>query len=76
MKKTLCIFLSLIFVLSAAEVFAQEKKAESGWKLDTVGEPYQIGVGDILEIVTWKEPDFTRENVLVRSDGKILSADK
>ena len=71
MKKTLCIFLSLIFVLSAAEVLAQEKKAESGWKLDTVGEPYQIGVGDILEIVTWKEPDFTRENVMVRSDGKI-----
>ena len=32
---------------------------------------YQIGVGDLLEITTWKEPDFSRENVLVRSDGKI-----
>jgi len=32
---------------------------------------YMIGAGDILEIVTWKEPDFTREEVLVRVDGKI-----
>ena len=32
---------------------------------------YVIGNGDILEIVTWKEPDFTREEVLVRSDGMI-----
>ena len=32
---------------------------------------YSIGVGDILEIVTWKEPDFSREEVLVRLDGKI-----
>ena len=32
---------------------------------------YQIGAGDILRIVTWKEPDFTLEEVLVRNDGKI-----
>jgi polysaccharide export outer membrane protein len=32
---------------------------------------YIIGSGDILEIATWKEPDFSRENVLVRIDGKI-----
>jgi polysaccharide export outer membrane protein len=32
---------------------------------------YQIGIGDILEITTWKEPDFSREEVLVRTDGKI-----
>ena len=32
---------------------------------------YSIGVGDILEIVTWKEPDFSREEILVRLDGKI-----
>jgi polysaccharide export outer membrane protein len=30
-----------------------------------------IGSGDILEIITWKEPDFSREEVLVRTDGKI-----
>lgn len=31
---------------------------------------YKVGVGDILEILTWKEPDFSRE-VQVRIDGKI-----
>lgn len=32
---------------------------------------YKIGVGDVLEIVTWKEPDFSRENITVRLDGNI-----
>ncbi len=32
---------------------------------------YRIGSGDILEIITWKEADFSRENILVRNDGKI-----
>jgi polysaccharide export outer membrane protein len=34
-------------------------------------ETYRIGAGDILEIVTWKEPDFSRDTVLVRTDGMI-----
>jgi polysaccharide export outer membrane protein len=71
MKKTLCLLLILIILTATSNVFAQEKKTETGWTLDTIGDPYQIGVGDILEIITWKEPDFTRENVLVRTDGKI-----
>ena len=32
---------------------------------------YTIGAGDVLRIVTWKEPDFTLDAVLVRTDGKI-----
>ena len=32
---------------------------------------YTIGIGDTLEIVTWKEPDFSRDEILVRTDGKI-----
>ncbi|MGD9211015.1 MAG: polysaccharide biosynthesis/export family protein [Desulfobacteraceae bacterium] len=32
---------------------------------------YVIGNGDTLEIVTWKEPDFSREEIIVRIDGKI-----
>jgi polysaccharide export outer membrane protein len=32
---------------------------------------YKIGIGDILNITTWKEPDLTLDSVRVRSDGKI-----
>jgi polysaccharide export outer membrane protein len=32
---------------------------------------YVIGTGDNLRIVTWKEPDFTLDKVVVRTDGKI-----
>lgn len=32
---------------------------------------YKIGIGDVLEIVTWKEPDFSRDEIIVRLDGKI-----
>jgi polysaccharide export outer membrane protein len=32
---------------------------------------YVIDSGDILKIVTWKEPDFSLEAILVRIDGKI-----
>jgi polysaccharide export outer membrane protein len=68
MKKTLCLLLTLIFVTVASEGIAQQK---TGAITETMVESYQIGIGDILEITTWKEPDFTRENVLVRTDGKI-----
>ncbi|BBO72930.1 sugar ABC transporter substrate-binding protein [Desulfosarcina widdelii] len=34
-------------------------------------ESYIIGNGDILEIVTWKEEDFSREEIIVRLDGMI-----
>ena len=43
------------------------KKWSSWVSLDA----YKIGGGDILEIMTWKEPEFSREEVLVRIDGKI-----
>lgn len=32
---------------------------------------YLIGNGDVLEIVTWKEPDFSRDEITVRLDGQI-----
>ncbi len=32
---------------------------------------YKIGIGDILRINTWKEPDLSLEAAMVRSDGKI-----
>ena len=32
---------------------------------------YIIGGGDVLDITTWKEPDFSREEILVKIDGNI-----
>jgi len=74
MKKTTLYFSILDFRTGGSSGFcsgANNEKGNQGWALGTVGDPYQIGVGDILEIITWKEPDFSRENVLVRLDGKI-----
>jgi len=42
---------------------------------DSVSNPtyrlYTIGIGDILKITAWKEPDLTIDAARVRSDGKI-----
>ena len=72
-RKTICIsllalFLSLTTILPAlagetADLASQEQSQEKG--------TYIIGAGDILEITTWKEEDFSRETVLVRLDGMI-----
>jgi len=53
--------------------FGDEKPLDSEKEMavKTIRNPYRIGSGDILEIVTWKEPDFSREEVLVRTDGQI-----
>jgi len=73
--KTISItFISVILItLLTLPVFGGEKKTTV--KLGSIGrtlvDSYQIGIGDILEITAWKEPDFTRDNVLVRTDGKI-----
>jgi len=32
---------------------------------------YTIGSGDVLDITTWKEADFSREELFVRIDGKV-----
>jgi len=72
-RKTICIslltaFFSLTTILPAlagetADLASQEQSQEKG--------TYIIGAGDILEITTWKEEDFSRETVLVRLDGMI-----
>ena len=73
MKVIFRLLLVITLLLATTEAFCEEKKSRV--KLGSIGETlvdsYQIGIGDILGITTWKEPDFTRENVLVRTDGKI-----
>jgi len=53
----------VILILTSINVFAAQSS--------TSKKAYIIGSGDIIEITTWKEPDFTREEILVRIDGKI-----
>lgn len=60
---------TFIFALSVQFVKAETLVA-SNVKLKGINN-YKIGIGDVLEIITWKEPDFSRNNVLVRLDGKI-----
>ena len=85
MKKPLLLLsfcLSLILVFNLQQICSgaentlspgknQSAKADKKWSRWVVADAYKIGSGDILQIMTWKEPDFSREEVLVRIDGKI-----
>ena len=75
MKKTLILifFLLVAITVDSGHLLAAEKKstAKQTWSAKASAQDYQIGAGDILEITTWKEPDFSREEVLVRLDGKL-----
>lgn len=53
----------LLMLFTINQVHAQEGKPNT--------KDYVIGIGDILEIITWKEPDFSRGEVIVRLDGKL-----
>ena len=71
-KNIFVTFISVILITTfTLPVFAQQNKSSSTVIAETVVDAYQIGIGDVLEITTWKEPDFTCEEVLVRTDGKI-----
>ena len=32
---------------------------------------YTLGYGDVIDVLVWKEPDFSLENTVIRIDGKI-----
>jgi polysaccharide export outer membrane protein len=60
----------LLFFLFYCSAQAQDKPLQT-WSARQQGTEYRIGAGDVLEISTWKEPDLSRREVLVRVDGKI-----
>ena len=70
-------FMSLLivlsFILTITPAFSKEKKIVEEEKECTQepAEDYKIGVGDVLQISTWKEEDLTFDKVFVRNDGKI-----
>ena len=47
------------------------KHDESNPATSTSADSYLIGPGDVLSIDVWKEPDLSRQEILVRTDGKI-----
>lgn len=51
---------------SPAPAAAQSKPAAS---TGPVASPYVVGVGDILDINVWKEPELSRASVAVRPTG-------
>ena len=76
MKKALILIscLLLTITIGAGQLSAADKKTTKTkqiWSAKASQKDYHIGAGDILEITTWKEPDLTREDILVRTDGKI-----
>ena len=68
---SVCLALILIFTFNISPVYSGDARTNKGWSGWVSTDSYKIGSGDILEIVTWKEPDFSREQILVRIDGKI-----
>ncbi|MCG2758675.1 MAG: polysaccharide export protein [Desulfobacteraceae bacterium] len=74
MKKILflSICMSLILTLTLAQIANSQEKDPTSKEVPAEADNnyYKIGKGDILEIIAWKEEDFTRE-VFVRIDGKI-----
>jgi protein involved in polysaccharide export with SLBB domain len=74
MKKIAIITLAIFTAVTVSSAIAADQKKSDAtmvWSAKATGKDYVIGVGDVLSIVTWKEADFTRDDVLVRTDGKI-----
>jgi len=64
-----CFFGSLFMLCAAYFCLAGNVAAESTGA--STGGDYKIGIGDVLQVTTWKEEDLTFDQVFVRNDGKI-----
>jgi polysaccharide biosynthesis/export protein len=76
MRKEIIIFiLTLMFLMMlTGNGSAQQNQLPINDKSELVkgkSMSYIIDSGDVLEVLTWNEPQLSRESVLVRTDGKI-----
>jgi len=63
-------FCSFFMLFVVCFCLAGNVVAAESTKASTDGD-YKIGIGDVLQVTTWKEEDLTFEKVFVRNDGKI-----
>ena len=76
MKKAFFLICSLLAMMAfmigqPAADDSKTAKDKKNWSAKVSRGDYLIGSGDVLEIVTWKEEDFSRDEILVRLDGKL-----
>jgi len=60
-----------VFSIGICQSVLSQDKAVQTWSAKSQSSDYRIGAGDMIEVSTWKEPDLSRKEVLVRVDGKI-----
>jgi len=73
MKSKQLVIAAMVSVFSIGicqSVLSQDKPVQT-WSAKSQSSDYRIGAGDMIEVSTWKEPDLSRKEVLVRVDGKI-----
>jgi len=68
--KTASTLMAVLLFVGLSTASAQDKAVQT-WSAKSQSTDYRIGAGDVIEVSTWKEPDLSRKEVLVRVDGKI-----